>query len=124
MKYLSGCDVIVYDLHSGDPLDVKLALEALTPKPNGEEGEEAGGDEKVLILISSLLAWDKTPKKLEEVRDPAEVDQEKREMAQRYRQRQEEERERLIAERREARKPKTASSKPAAEGEQEEGVEG
>jgi len=29
MKYLSECDLIVYDLHSGNPEDVKLALAAL-----------------------------------------------------------------------------------------------
>lgn len=62
--------MIVYDLHSGNPLDVKLALDALGA-PKGEEGD-AGG-EKVLILISSLLAWDATPRKLIEVRDPREV---------------------------------------------------
>jgi len=60
----------VYDLHSGNPLDVKMALDALGA-PKGEEGD-AGG-EKVLILISSLLAWDATPKKLIEVRDPREI---------------------------------------------------
>lgn len=49
MKYLSECDLIVYDLHSGDPTDVRLALEALK-KHKFEE-------EKVLILISSLMAW-------------------------------------------------------------------
>ena len=65
--------MIVYDLHSGNPMDVKLALEALGA-PKGEEGD-AGG-EKVLILISSLLAWDATPRKLIEVRDPREVQEE------------------------------------------------
>lgn len=74
MKYLSECDIIVYDLHSGNPLDVKLALDALST-PKGEDGD-AGGDEKVLILISSLLAWDETPRKLTEARDPQEVDDE------------------------------------------------
>jgi hypothetical protein len=54
-------------------MDVKLALEALGA-PKGEEGD-AGG-EKVLILISSLLAWDATPRKLIEVRDPREVQEE------------------------------------------------
>jgi hypothetical protein len=38
-----------------------MAIDALsTPIP---EGGDAGG-EKVLILISSLLAWDATPQKL------------------------------------------------------------
>ena len=27
MKYLSECDLLVYDLHSGNPKDVKLALD-------------------------------------------------------------------------------------------------
>ena len=69
-QYISNCDLIVYDLHSGNPLDVKMAVEALGA-PKGEDAD-AGG-EKVLILISSLLAWDTTPKKLIEVRDPREV---------------------------------------------------
>lgn len=51
-------------------MDVKMAIDALAaPKP---EGEDDGG-EKVLILISSLLSWDATPKKLVEVRDPREI---------------------------------------------------
>lgn len=57
MKYLSECDLIIYDLHSGSPDDVKLALEALK-KYKAEEGGE-----KTLILISSLMAWQGTPKK-------------------------------------------------------------
>lgn len=63
MKYLSECDLIVYDLHSGNPQDVKLALEALR-KHKFEE-------EKTLILISSLMAWKGTPRKVEEVKKPA-----------------------------------------------------
>lgn len=27
MKYLSECDLLVYDLHSGNPKDVELALQ-------------------------------------------------------------------------------------------------
>ena len=42
MKYLKDCDLIVYDLHAGNPLDVELALEALRPKKKKEEGEEPG----------------------------------------------------------------------------------
>ena len=49
MKYLSECDLIIYDLHSGSPYDVILALDALK-KYKFEE-------EKTLILISSLMAW-------------------------------------------------------------------
>jgi len=58
-------------LHSGNPLDVKMALDSLGA-PKGEDDADAGS-EKVLILISSLLAWDATPKKLVEVRDPQEI---------------------------------------------------
>lgn len=47
-----------------------MALDALGA-PKGEDAD--AGSEKVLILISSLLAWDATPKKLLEVRDPREV---------------------------------------------------
>lgn len=49
---------MIYDLHSGNPQDVKLALESLA-KHKFEE-------EKTLILISSLMAWQGTPRKLEE----------------------------------------------------------
>jgi adenylate kinase len=60
MKYLSECDLIIYDLHAGNPTDVRRALEALK-KYKSE-------DEKVLILISSLMAWQGTPKNLEEIK--------------------------------------------------------
>lgn len=60
MKYLRDCDLIIYDLHSGNPRDVELALEALKKKSTVEGEEEK---EKVLILISSLMAWQGTPKK-------------------------------------------------------------
>lgn len=33
-------------------------------------------DEKVLILISSLMAWNKTPKKLKEIKEGKEGDEE------------------------------------------------
>jgi hypothetical protein len=70
MKYLSECDLIIYDLHSGNPKDVSLALEALR-KHKFEE-------EKVLILISSLMAWSGTPKKLEEIKTPEQLAEEAR----------------------------------------------
>lgn len=54
MKYLRDCDLIIYDLHSGNPRDVELALEALKKKSTVEGEEEK---EKVLILVSSLMAW-------------------------------------------------------------------
>jgi hypothetical protein len=71
MKYLSECDFLIYDLHAGNPRDVDLALAGnnlsfnyvlALKKYNIEE-------EKVLILISSLMVWNKTPKKLKEIRD-------------------------------------------------------
>ncbi len=48
-----------------------MALDSLGA-PKGEDDADAGG-EKVLILISSLLACDATPKKLVEVRDPQDI---------------------------------------------------
>jgi len=57
---MAECDLIVQDLHAGDPRDVKLALEALQ-KGKFEE-------EKVLILISSIMAWQGTPNKMEEIK--------------------------------------------------------
>ena len=62
MKYLADCDLIVYDLHSGNPQDVKLALGALGNEKHKFE------EEKTLILISSLMAWKGTPEKLEEIK--------------------------------------------------------
>jgi hypothetical protein len=61
MQYLRDCDLIIYDLHSGNPNDVQLALDALKKKKKGEEEEDTG--EKVLILISSLMAWTGTKRK-------------------------------------------------------------
>lgn len=29
MKYLSDCDLLVYDLHSGNPKDIELALSGI-----------------------------------------------------------------------------------------------
>jgi hypothetical protein len=59
----------VYDLHFGNPENVKEAIMALQKAP--AEGEDRPS-ETVLILISSLLAWDKTPKKLQEIVTPEE----------------------------------------------------
>ena len=70
MKYLADCDLIVYDLHSGNPQDVRLALEALR-KHKFEE-------EKTLILISSLMAWKGTPEKLEEIKTKEQLEEEAR----------------------------------------------
>lgn len=66
-KYISQCDLIVYDLHSGNPKDVQLAIDALKKYVTDEEG---GGEDKVLVLISSLMAWDATPRKLEKLVEP------------------------------------------------------
>ena len=71
-SYVSKCDLIVYDLHAGNPRDVQLAIEAL----GKQRGEDDGGQEQTLILISSLLAWDRTAKNLEEIKTPDEPDSE------------------------------------------------
>jgi len=60
MKFISECEVIIYDLHTGNPKDVELAIEAFKKYPIEEE--------KVLILISSVAVWKNTPAKLEEVK--------------------------------------------------------
>lgn len=60
MKYISECDVIIYDVHAGNPKDVLMGLDALK-KYNFEE-------EKVLILISSVAVWKDTPPQLEEIK--------------------------------------------------------
>ena len=60
----------MYDLHFGNPDNVKEAIEALKKAP--AEGEERPA-ETVLILISSLLAWDRTPRKLKEIVTPEEA---------------------------------------------------
>ena len=74
MTYISKCDLIVYDLHSGNPEDVQLALDAMNkPRPDDDPGQE-----KIIILISSLLAWDNTPRNLEEIKSPEQEDEEKR----------------------------------------------
>jgi hypothetical protein len=70
MKYLSECDLIIYDLHSGNPQDVMLALEALR-KYKFEE-------EKILILVSSLMAWSGTPRKLEELKTLEQIAEDQR----------------------------------------------
>ena len=58
----------MYDLHSGNPEDVYLALEAME-KPRADDD---AAQEKIIILISSLLAWDATPRNLEEILSPEE----------------------------------------------------
>jgi hypothetical protein len=68
-KYISDCDLAVYDLHSGNVQDVKLALDAMKKYVNAD-GDDAGGDDKVIVLISSLMAWDATPRKLEALIEP------------------------------------------------------
>lgn len=75
MTYISKCDLVVYDLHSGNPEDVQLALDAmLKPRPDDNPDES----EKTIILISSLLAWDNTPRTLEEIRSPEDAAEEER----------------------------------------------
>jgi adenylate kinase len=59
MKFISDCDVVIYDVHSGNPKDIELALEAFSKHPIEEE--------KVLILISSVAVWKCTPPNLVEI---------------------------------------------------------
>ncbi len=54
-KYIADCDVAIYDLHYGNPTDVIAGLEAM---------QKTADEEKILILITSLLAWDGTGPKL------------------------------------------------------------
>ncbi|CAI2386648.1 unnamed protein product [Moneuplotes crassus] len=67
MKYISDCDVIIYDLHRGDPRDIELALGAFEKYKIEEEAEE-----KVLILISSVAVWKNTEPKLVEIKPEGE----------------------------------------------------
>lgn len=60
-KKISECDIIIYDLHYGNPNDVLGGLEAM--KKTGEE-------EKIFILISSLLLWDSTGAKMKPKNPP------------------------------------------------------
>lgn len=76
MKYLSECDLLVYDLHAGNPRDVDLAIQGkyhdiinLALKKHSFE------EEKVLILISSLMVWNKTPNKLKEIKEGKEAEE-------------------------------------------------
>jgi adenylate kinase len=81
MKYISTCNVIIYDLHSGNPEDIKLALEGrfhllinfIALKKYTLE------QETVLILISSVMVWNKTEPKMEEVKKDAPEGEEKAE---------------------------------------------
>ena len=67
MKYLSECDLIIYDLHAGNPQDVRLALQALRDTKFEEPPD------KTLILISSLMAWSGTDKNKEEIKTPEQL---------------------------------------------------
>ena len=64
----------MYDLHSGNPEDVQLALDAME-KPRIDDD---ASQEKIIILISSLLAWDNTPRNLEEIRSPEDIEEEEK----------------------------------------------
>ena len=63
MKYISECDVIIYDLHTGNPKDIELALSAFEKYKIDEESEG-----KTLILISSVAVWKNTEPKLVEIK--------------------------------------------------------
>ena len=64
----------MYDLHAGNPEDVQLALDAMSRPPKEDETQK----EQTLILISSLLAWDKTPRNLEEIKSPKQMEEDAR----------------------------------------------
>ena len=53
--------MLIYDLHSGNPRDIDMALTSIR-KYNFE-------DEKILILISSVMIWNTNSTKLVEMRD-------------------------------------------------------
>ena len=55
-------------MHAGNPEDVQLALDAFKKAKKEDDAQI----EQTLILISSLLAWDATPKNLEEIKVPGE----------------------------------------------------
>lgn len=59
----TGTEVMIFDLHSGDPNDYKLALLAM------QKAKEIA-DEKVIIVISSLMVWNNTPRKWKEKGQP------------------------------------------------------
>jgi adenylate kinase len=79
MKYLSECDVLIYDLHSGNPKDVELALAGKCHKLqlqlitllfiNLALKKYTFEEEKVLILISSLMVWNNSQPKLKEIKE-------------------------------------------------------
>jgi hypothetical protein len=81
MKYLSECDLLVYDLHNGNPRDVDLALAGIAVSFVSKLTYIAFKkydiqEEKVLILISSLMAWNATPPNLKEIKEGKEADEE------------------------------------------------
>ena len=53
---------------------MQLALDAMSKKREDEDPSQ----ERVIILISSLLAWDNTPRNLEEIRSPEDIAEEER----------------------------------------------
>lgn len=67
MKYISECDVIIYDMHTGNPRDIEMALQAFEKYKVEEDSEP-----KILILISSVAVWKNTEPKLVEVRPEGE----------------------------------------------------
>ena len=57
-KYILGCDLIIYDLHTADLEEVEAVVKLLTVEKY-EEG-------KTIVCISSVLVWADTPPKLVE----------------------------------------------------------
>ena len=56
-KYIVESDVIIYDLHFGDIREIEFVLKGFQQREQPEEP-------RILILISSILVWDGTPKKI------------------------------------------------------------
>lgn len=67
-KKIAECDVIIYDLHYGNPKDIAdFGLEAM---------KKTTDEEKIFILITSLLAWDGNGPKLVAKAPPAKQENE------------------------------------------------
>ena len=74
MKYLSECDLLIYDLHSSNYDDIDTLYKMIDKYGNSFE------EEKVIIIISSLMSWmDTPPKKVEINKDGTVAGQENKE---------------------------------------------
>lgn len=60
-KYLLECDVLVYDLHTADLKEVEEKL-AIFKTAKIEE-------QKIIVVVSSVMVWTDTPKKVEKIEE-------------------------------------------------------